>query len=173
MTEDRSCPRRSDDQEKRDRNRDRLESFPCSFAVAFVRHLRLPYTVEIRNTVKPPHSKIHRGEIEFGLTHQNVIPCGPRFLSNKVPPLFVVGAWVSVGVKTEQSIWRLIYSVAIKAGLSDADAQDVGQDTVLSVAKKIGEFKSDPALGSFKGWLMLITRRRPKKGLRGRANSIK
>jgi len=85
----------------------------------------------------------------------------------------VVGAWVSVGVKTEQSIWRLIYSVAIKAGLSDADAQDVGQDTVLSVAKKIGEFKSDPALGSFKGWLMLITRRRPKKGLRGRANSIK
>jgi len=28
------------------------------------------------------------------------------------------------------------------------------------VAKKIGEFKSDPAIGSFKGWLMLITRRR-------------
>src|SRR6266498_896673 len=56
--------------------------------------------------------------------------------------------------------WRLIYSVALKAGLSDADAQDVVQDTVLTVAKKIGEFKSDPAIGSFKGWLMLITRRR-------------
>jgi RNA polymerase sigma-70 factor (ECF subfamily) len=31
---------------------------------------------------------------------------------------------------------------------------------VLAVAKKIGEFKSDPAAGSFKSWLMLITRRR-------------
>jgi RNA polymerase sigma-70 factor (ECF subfamily) len=56
--------------------------------------------------------------------------------------------------------WRLIYSVALKAGLPDADAQDVVQDTVLTVAKKIGEFKSDPTIGSFKGWLMLITRRR-------------
>ncbi len=56
--------------------------------------------------------------------------------------------------------WRLIYSVAIKAGLSDTEAQDVVQETVLTVAKKIGEFKSDPAIGSFKGWLMLLTRRR-------------
>jgi RNA polymerase sigma factor (sigma-70 family) len=56
--------------------------------------------------------------------------------------------------------WRLIYSVALKAGLSDAEAQDVVQETLLTVAKKVGEFKSDPAIGSFKGWLLLITRRR-------------
>ena|SRR2546427_5112859 len=56
--------------------------------------------------------------------------------------------------------WRLIYSVAIKAGLSDAEAQDVVQETVLTVAKKIGVFKSDPTIGSFKGWLLRITRRR-------------
>lgn len=56
--------------------------------------------------------------------------------------------------------WRLIYSVAIKAGLSDAEAQDVVQETVLTVARKIGDFKSQPALGSFKGWLLTITRRR-------------
>jgi RNA polymerase sigma-70 factor (ECF subfamily) len=56
--------------------------------------------------------------------------------------------------------WRLIYSVALKAGLSDAEAQDVVQETVLTVARKVGDFKSDPALGSFKGWLLLITRRR-------------
>ncbi|PYJ84842.1 MAG: RNA polymerase subunit sigma [Verrucomicrobia bacterium] len=54
--------------------------------------------------------------------------------------------------------WRLIYSVAIKAGLSDAEAQDVVQDTVLSVAKKIHEFKCDPAAGSFKAWLLKLTR---------------
>jgi RNA polymerase sigma factor (sigma-70 family) len=56
--------------------------------------------------------------------------------------------------------WRLIYSVATRAGLSDAEAQDVVQETLVTVAKKIGQFKSDPARGSFKGWLLLITRRR-------------
>jgi RNA polymerase sigma-70 factor (ECF subfamily) len=56
--------------------------------------------------------------------------------------------------------WRLIHRVAIKAGLSDTEAQDVVQETVLTVAKKIGDFKSDPAVGSFKGWLLQITRRR-------------
>jgi RNA polymerase sigma factor (sigma-70 family) len=56
--------------------------------------------------------------------------------------------------------WRLIYSVAIRAGLNNSEAEEVVQETVISVAKKISEFKNDPALGSFKGWLMLITRRR-------------
>src|SRR5207249_11589098 len=56
--------------------------------------------------------------------------------------------------------WKLIYSVAIKAGLSDSEAQDVVQETVLAVAKRVGEFKADPALGSFKGWLLRITQRR-------------
>jgi RNA polymerase sigma-70 factor (ECF subfamily) len=56
--------------------------------------------------------------------------------------------------------WRLIYSVATRAGLSDAEAQDVVQETLVTVAKKVGQFKSDPAIGSFKGWLLLITRRR-------------
>jgi RNA polymerase sigma factor (sigma-70 family) len=55
--------------------------------------------------------------------------------------------------------WRLIYAVARKAGLSDAEAQDVVQETVLAVAKKIGDFKAQPD-GSFKGWLLQITRRR-------------
>jgi DNA-directed RNA polymerase specialized sigma24 family protein len=54
--------------------------------------------------------------------------------------------------------WRLIYSVAIKAGLTDAEAQYVVQDTVLSVAKKINDFKCDPASGSFKAWLLKLTR---------------
>jgi RNA polymerase sigma-70 factor (ECF subfamily) len=56
--------------------------------------------------------------------------------------------------------WRLIYGVALRAGLSASEAEEVVQETVISVAKKIAEFKNDPALGSFKSWLMLITRRR-------------
>lgn len=55
---------------------------------------------------------------------------------------------------------RLIHSVALKAGLTQSEAQDVVQETILTVAKKIGDFRSDPAKGSFKGWLMVVTRRR-------------
>ena len=56
--------------------------------------------------------------------------------------------------------WRLIYSVALKAGLNDTEAQEVVQETVIAVAKKMPEFKCDPARGSFKGWLLQITWRR-------------
>src|SRR5437667_9112289 len=54
--------------------------------------------------------------------------------------------------------WRLIYNVAAKAGLSDAEAQEVVQETIIAVARKIGEFKADPAHGSFSAWLMQLTR---------------
>jgi len=64
--------------------------------------------------------------------------------------------------------WKLIYSVAIKAGLGESEAQDVVQETVLSVAKKIRDFEYDPELGSFKGWLLKITRRRIIDHLRKR-----
>ena len=56
--------------------------------------------------------------------------------------------------------WKLIYGAAVKAGLNDAEAQDVVQDIVIVVAKKIEEFKYDPALDSFKGWLLYLTRKR-------------
>lgn len=54
--------------------------------------------------------------------------------------------------------WKLIYSVACKAGLSDSEAQDVVQETLITVAKSIDGLKYDPAQGSFRGWLLHITR---------------
>src|SRR2546428_1201844 len=63
---------------------------------------------------------------------------------------------------------RLIYHVAAKAGLTDAEAQDVVQETVIIVARKMPGFKYDPAIGSFKSWLLLITRRRIEKQLKKR-----
>jgi len=54
--------------------------------------------------------------------------------------------------------WKLIYAVAIKSGLTDAEAKDAVQETVLAVAKRMHDFKYDPALGSFKGWLFHLTR---------------
>lgn len=54
--------------------------------------------------------------------------------------------------------WRLIYGVARKAGLSDAEAQDVVQETLISVAKHMPAFKYDPSIGSFRAWLLNMTR---------------
>src|SRR5215469_6897518 len=54
--------------------------------------------------------------------------------------------------------WKLIYSAARKSGLNDAEAQEVVQETVITVAKNIDRLKYDPAIGSFKGWLLQITR---------------
>ena len=50
--------------------------------------------------------------------------------------------------------WKLIYSAARKAGLTDAEAQEVVQETIITVAKKIEQLQYDPAIGSFKGWLL-------------------
>jgi RNA polymerase sigma-70 factor (ECF subfamily) len=52
----------------------------------------------------------------------------------------------------------LIYSAARKSGLTDAEAQEVVQETVIAMAKNIDKLKYDPAIGSFKGWLLQITR---------------
>jgi len=54
--------------------------------------------------------------------------------------------------------WKLIYGVARRAGLSDTEAQDVVQETMVSVAKHMPTFKYDPAIGSFKAWLLTMTR---------------
>lgn len=54
--------------------------------------------------------------------------------------------------------WRLIYGVARKAGLSDDEAQDVVQETLISVAKHMPTFEYDPSIGSFKSWLLNMTR---------------
>lgn len=62
--------------------------------------------------------------------------------------------------------WRLLYNVARRAGLGDADAQDVVQDTLVSVTREMPGFRYDPARGSFKQWLSSIARRRVMDHLR-------
>ena len=68
----------------------------------------------------------------------------------------------------DQSSWqefskiyeRLIFDTATKAGLRRDEAQEVVQETLLSVAKKIAGFNYDPEMGSFRAWLLQIARRR-------------
>src|SRR5213594_4866909 len=64
--------------------------------------------------------------------------------------------------------WKLIYSAARKSGLTDAEAQEVVQETVITVAKNIDKLRYDPAVGSFKGWLLQITRWRTADQFRKR-----
>lgn len=68
--------------------------------------------------------------------------------------------------------WKLIYSAAIKAGLTDAEAQDVVQETVVSVLKSMPDFKYESAGGSFKSWLLNLTAWRIRDQFRKRQRNI-
>ncbi|MEI9962530.1 MAG: sigma-70 family RNA polymerase sigma factor [Limisphaerales bacterium] len=65
---------------------------------------------------------------------------------------------------------KLIHNVALKAGLSEAEAKDVVQETVIAVAKHMPTFKYDPNIGTFKSWLLTMTRWRITDQLRKREN---
>ena len=64
---------------------------------------------------------------------------------------------------------RLILGVAIQSGLTEAEAKDVEQETLLRVAQTIHEFESSPERGSFKSWLLTLTRWRIADQFRKRA----
>ena len=68
--------------------------------------------------------------------------------------------------------WKLIYNAAVKAGLNDAEAQDVVQETVISVLKSMPSFEYDAEKGSFKTWLLRLTCWRVVDQLRKRQREI-
>lgn len=57
-----------------------------------------------------------------------------------------------------QTYWKLIYSVGMKSGLRSEEAFDCVQETILSIAKQSKKNMYDPEQGSFKSWLMNMTR---------------
>ena len=71
-----------------------------------------------------------------------------------------------------ETYWKLIYSTAMRAGLSDAEAQDVVQETISSVLKTLPEFRYSTEKGSFKSWLLNLTRWRIVDQLRKRQKGI-
>lgn len=62
--------------------------------------------------------------------------------------------------------WRLIFNVARKAGFTEAAAQDIVQETFVTLSRHMPEFHYKPEIGSFKGWLLQITRSRIIDALR-------
>ena len=52
----------------------------------------------------------------------------------------------------------LVYGLARKHGLQDADAADVTQEVLLAVSRGIRTLEYDPRRGSFRGWLFTVAR---------------
>ena len=71
-----------------------------------------------------------------------------------------------------ETYWRLIYRAAARAGLSDDEAQDVVQDTVLAMVRRMPGFHYDPAKGLFKNWLLQATQWQIVTQLRRRKTHI-
>jgi len=56
--------------------------------------------------------------------------------------------------------WKLIYNASRKRGLTETEAEEVVQETMISLMKEMPVFRYDPKKGSFKSWLMHICYRR-------------
>ena len=59
-----------------------------------------------------------------------------------------------------ETYWKLLYRVACKSGLTEAEAQDAVQETIITVARQMPGFRYEPGRCSFKGWLLMLTRQR-------------
>src|SRR4051812_36401611 len=81
---------------------------------------------------------------------------------------------------SQQTAWRefdhdyapLFRNVARKAGLTDAEADEVAQDTLIGVSKKIVEFHHAANRGSFRAWLYQQARWRIADQFRARKKSV-
>src|SRR5262249_10182886 len=63
----------------------------------------------------------------------------------------------------------LIHAYGLRRGLQDSDAADLTQEVLHRVARASARFDYDPARGSFRGWLLTVTRNELRKlAARGR-----
>ena len=62
----------------------------------------------------------------------------------------------------------LIYGFVRKRGLQDADAVDLVQEVLRSVAGAISRLEYDPRRGTFRGWLFTIVNNRLRNDLKAR-----
>jgi len=68
--------------------------------------------------------------------------------------------------------WRLIYSIARDSGLSNAECEDVVQETVISVCNAIPKLSYNRERGYFRNWLFQLTTWRIKDQLRRRGEFV-
>jgi RNA polymerase sigma-70 factor (ECF subfamily) len=81
----------------------------------------------------------------------------------------------------DEDAWRqfvqlyaaLIYGFARKRGLQDADAADLVQEVLRSVAGAVDRLQYDPRRGTFRGWLYTITRNKIHTFLSGQRRRVR
>jgi RNA polymerase sigma-70 factor (ECF subfamily) len=85
-----------------------------------------------------------------------------RFLPTRVTLLSRLRDWEDRASWQDffDTYWRLIYGTARRAGLAEEEAHDVVQEVLVGASKALPGFQYDPAIGTFKSWLMRITRRK-------------
>ena len=72
-----------------------------------------------------------------------------------------------------QLYWRVIYKYALSFKLSPADAEDIVQETMLIIFKRLPLFQYDRLKGRFLSWIKVITKHRIFNLLRRRRARIK
>jgi len=65
--------------------------------------------------------------------------------------------------------WKLIFNAARRAGLTEAEAEDVVQETLLTLVRTLPDFHYNKERGSFRGWLLKTTAWRVQDQFRKRA----
>src|SRR3977135_3731308 len=53
---------------------------------------------------------------------------------------------------------KLVFSCAAKAGLTHSECEEATQETFITLARTMPDFKYDPKIGSFKSWLIHTVR---------------
>src|SRR5438132_2740427 len=66
----------------------------------------------------------------------------------------------------------IIYGFARKRGLQDADAADLMQEVLRSIASAAARLEYDPARGTFRGWLFTVTRNKVFNFLESRSRRV-
>jgi RNA polymerase sigma-70 factor (ECF subfamily) len=66
----------------------------------------------------------------------------------------------------------LVYGMARRHGLQDADAADLTQDVLRTVVRVAPRFAYDPGRGSFRGWLFTVARNQLRKSTHARQRQV-
>ena len=97
------------------------------------------------------------------------------------PPVTRVTLLARIRDGRDADAWRefvqiygpVVYRFARNRGLQDADAADLMQDVLRSVARNAPKLEYDPARGTFRGWLYTVTRNKIYNFLNGQRHRPK